>query len=185
MFTDIALFFRDISSRILKESDIGLLKANIGVKLCNLEKIFPPSFFDVMQHLLVHLPDEVALGGPVHFRWMYVFERYMYHLKKMVKNKSHIAGLIVAQWINEEISRASSNYFGHPEIMSIPEGPNDIRFSYNYPDVPPLFYHEGRISGQCSTGWLNDKDNTVLQTFMMLNCETFAPYERYLNIMKI
>ncbi|WZZ34639.1 hypothetical protein YC2023_018040 [Brassica napus] len=62
--------------------------------------------------------------------------------------------------------------------MSIPEGPNDIRFSYNYPDVPPLFYHEGRISGQCSTGWLNDKDNTVLQTFMMLNCETFAPYER-------
>ncbi|WZZ57410.1 hypothetical protein YC2023_057517 [Brassica napus] len=62
--------------------------------------------------------------------------------------------------------------------MSIPEGPNDIRFTYNYPDVPPLFYHEGRISGQCSTGWLNDEDNTILQTFMMLNCETFAPYER-------
>ncbi|XP_056852925.1 uncharacterized protein LOC130502199 [Raphanus sativus] len=175
---DIALFFRDISSKILKELDVGLLKANIAVKLCNLEKIFPPSFFDVMQHLLVHLPDEVALGGPVHFRWMYVFERYMYHLKKMVKNKAHIAGSIVAQWINEEISNASSTFFGHPEIMSIPEGPSDIRFSYNYPDVPPLFYHEGRISGQCSTGWLNDEDNTVLQTFMMLNSETFAPYER-------
>ncbi|XP_048632974.1 uncharacterized protein LOC125607181 [Brassica napus] len=175
---DIALFFRDISSKILKESDVGLLKANVGVKLCNLEKIFPPSFFDVMEHLLVHLPDEVALGGPVHFRWMYVFERYMYHLKQMVKNKARIAGSIVAQWINEEISNASSNFFGHPEIMSIPEGPNDIRFTYNYPDVPPLFYHEGRISGQCSTGWLNDEDNTILQTFMMLNCETFAPYER-------
>ncbi|KAG2292597.1 hypothetical protein Bca52824_039266 [Brassica carinata] len=62
--------------------------------------------------------------------------------------------------------------------MSIPEGPSDIRFSYNYPDIPPLFYHEGRISGQCSTGWLNDEDNTILQTFMMLNCDTFAPYER-------
>ncbi|XP_013624419.1 PREDICTED: uncharacterized protein LOC106330509 [Brassica oleracea var. oleracea] len=175
---DIALFFRDISSKILKESDVGLLKANIGVKLCNLEKIFRPSFFDVMQHLLVHLPDEVALGGPVHFRWMYVFERYIYHLKKMVKNKAHIAGSIVAQWINEEISNASSTFFGHPEIMSIPEGPSDLRFSYNYPDIPPLFYHEGQINGQCSTGWLNDEDNTVLTTFMMLNCETFAPYER-------
>ncbi|KAH0903203.1 hypothetical protein HID58_042706 [Brassica napus] len=42
----------------------------------------------------------------------------------------------------------------------------------------PEFYHEWRISGQCSTGWLNDEDNTVLQTFMMLNCETFAPYGR-------
>ncbi|KAH0903032.1 hypothetical protein HID58_042535 [Brassica napus] len=58
------------------------------------------------------------------------------------------------------------------------QGPSDIRFLYNYPDVPPLFYHEGRISGQCSTGWLNDEDNTALQTFMMINCETFAPYER-------
>lgn len=65
MFTDIALFFRDISSRILKESDIDLLKANIGVKLCNLEKIFPPSFFDVMEHLAIHLAREAALGGPV------------------------------------------------------------------------------------------------------------------------
>ena len=102
----------------------------------------------------------------------------MYHSKKMVKNKAHIAGSIVAQWINEEISNASSNYFGHPKIMSIPEGMSDIRFSFNYPDVPHFFYHEGRISGQCSTGWLNDEDNTVLHTFMMFNCETFAPYER-------
>lgn len=74
MFTYIVLFFWDISSKILKESDVGILKENISLNICNLKKIFPPSLLDFMEHLLVHLPNE-ALGGPVQFRWMYVFEK--------------------------------------------------------------------------------------------------------------
>ncbi|XP_013601902.1 PREDICTED: uncharacterized protein LOC106309422 [Brassica oleracea var. oleracea] len=119
-----------------------------------------------MEHLPVHLPDEAALGGPVQYRWMYVFERYMYHLKKMVKNKANIAGSIVAQCLNEEISTASATYFGK------------VRFTYTYEDVPNLFYHEGRVSGKATTRWLTDVDFTVLQTFMLLNCDVFEPYER-------
>ncbi|KAL0690719.1 hypothetical protein Bca4012_090398 [Brassica carinata] len=85
--SDIALFFRDISAKILKIEDVARLKENIAIMLCNLEKIFPPAFFDVMEHLPVHLPDEALLGGPVQYRWMYPFERYMYHLKKRLKTK--------------------------------------------------------------------------------------------------
>jgi hypothetical protein len=43
--------------------------------LCKLEKIFPPSFFDVMIHLAVHLPREVELASLVQFRCMYSIER--------------------------------------------------------------------------------------------------------------
>ena len=32
------------------------------------------------------LVRELELGGPVQYRWMYLYERYMFHLKKMVKN---------------------------------------------------------------------------------------------------
>ena len=35
--------------------------------------IFPPSFFDSMEHLPVHLPFEVKVGGPVQYRWMYPY----------------------------------------------------------------------------------------------------------------
>jgi hypothetical protein len=45
------------------------------VILCKLEKIFPSSFFDVMVHLCVHLPDEALLRGPVQYGWMYPIER--------------------------------------------------------------------------------------------------------------
>ncbi|KAG7548000.1 putative transposase Ptta/En/Spm plant [Arabidopsis suecica] len=174
VISEIALFFRDISSKTLKSEDIAVLKDNIAVKICNLEKIFPPSFFDVMEHLPVHLPDEAALGGPVQYRWMYPFERYMYHLKKKVKNKAKIGGSIVAQSVIEEISYATRNHFGH---LQTPENLEDVQFSYVYPDIPTLFKPLGHIGGKFSNGWLTDYDYTVLQTFLMLNCAEFAPYE--------
>ena len=51
------------------------METEIGKILCDLERIFPPSFFDVMVHLSVHLASEARLGGTVHYRWMYPIER--------------------------------------------------------------------------------------------------------------
>ena len=129
----------------------------------------------------MHLPDEAALGGPVQYRWMYPLERYMYHLKKKVKNKAHIAGSIISQCLTEEISRASAHHFGNPEVPATVLQPGDIRFTYHDPDVPNMFYHEGRVSGKMEQRHLTDDDYTVLQTFLMLNCPAFEPYERYFN----
>jgi hypothetical protein len=36
----------------------------IPVLLCKLEKIFPPGWFNPIQHLLVHLLYEAKIGGP-------------------------------------------------------------------------------------------------------------------------
>jgi len=58
-------FFRELCSRNLKIDVVKGLKEKIPVILCKLEKIFPPAFFDVMVHLVVHLPDEALLRGPV------------------------------------------------------------------------------------------------------------------------
>ena len=33
--------------------------------ICKLEMIFPPGFFNPMQHLILHLPTEARLGGRV------------------------------------------------------------------------------------------------------------------------
>jgi len=63
----IEAFFRDLSTHTLKEEVVEELQQNIPILLCNLEKIFPPGFFDVMEHLAVQLPYEVFLRGPVHY----------------------------------------------------------------------------------------------------------------------
>jgi hypothetical protein len=53
------------------------------VLLCKLEKIFPPSFFNPMQHLILHLPYKAWMGRLVQAHWCYPIERCLKVLKKM------------------------------------------------------------------------------------------------------
>ena len=71
----LACFFRKLCSKTLRISDIANDEAEIAVTLCELEKIFPPSFFTVMVHLVMHLANEAKIGGPVQYCWMYPIER--------------------------------------------------------------------------------------------------------------
>ncbi|KAL1226345.1 hypothetical protein V5N11_030517 [Cardamine amara subsp. amara] len=112
----VGCFFRDLRTRTPIVDGIQNLQVNIPVILCNLEKIFPPSFFDVMEHLPIHLPREAALGGPVQYRWMYHFERYMFHLKKKVKNLSKVEGSIVARASTKK-RHSLLNITSHPKFV--------------------------------------------------------------------
>jgi hypothetical protein len=68
-------FYNDLCQRELDKVKLARMESDIAEIMCALERHFPPSFFDVMVHLTVHLVREARLGGPVHFRWMYPFER--------------------------------------------------------------------------------------------------------------
>ncbi|GKA95957.1 hypothetical protein Tco_0818052 [Tanacetum coccineum] len=74
---ELCLFFKQICSATLMEDDILKAHSKVVNILCNLELIYPPAFFDIMIHLVIHLPLEVLEGGPIHPRWMYPFERFM------------------------------------------------------------------------------------------------------------
>jgi hypothetical protein len=43
--------------------------------LCRMEMIFPPGFFTMMVHLVLHLATEAKIGGLVCYRSMYFVER--------------------------------------------------------------------------------------------------------------
>jgi hypothetical protein len=43
------------------------LEQQITILICKLEKIFYSDFFNLMQHLLIHLPYEAKLGGPIQY----------------------------------------------------------------------------------------------------------------------
>jgi hypothetical protein len=66
------------------------LEKEITVLVCKMEKIFLPGWFNVIQHLLVHLPCEARVGGPTLFRWMYSQERELKKLRVTVRNKARV-----------------------------------------------------------------------------------------------
>nr|GEW73103.1 transposase, Ptta/En/Spm [Tanacetum cinerariifolium] len=55
--------------------DLEKLQKSIVEIICKLEIIFPPGFFDSLEHLVVHLVWEALLDGLVQYRWMYLYER--------------------------------------------------------------------------------------------------------------
>ena len=71
----LSCYFREICSKTLTVSDLENLEKDIAITLCELEKIFPPSFFTVMVHVVMHLAREAKLVGLVHYRWKYPIER--------------------------------------------------------------------------------------------------------------
>ena len=73
--TELSLFFKNLTSSEITMANMEKLEGEISVIICKLEGIFPPSFFDIMGHLPVHLAHEAKLSGPVQYRWMYPFER--------------------------------------------------------------------------------------------------------------
>jgi hypothetical protein len=78
-----------------------------------MEKIFLTGWFNAMQYLLVHLPWEAKVGGPVQFRWMYSQERELKKLKVAVRNKAMVDGCIMEAFVCKEITNFSSKYFSH------------------------------------------------------------------------
>ncbi|XP_043694159.1 uncharacterized protein LOC122644850 [Telopea speciosissima] len=99
---EICEFFRDLCSKVGLEEVFKRLNQSVVVSMCNLERYFPPGFFDVMVHLIVHLANEASLAGPVHYRWMYPIERFLKQLKDHVRNNSRPEGSIAEGYIVEE-----------------------------------------------------------------------------------
>jgi hypothetical protein len=53
-------FFNTISWKVIDPTKLDELQTNVVETLCKLEMIFPPSFFDIMVHLIVHLVEASA-----------------------------------------------------------------------------------------------------------------------------
>ena len=49
-------FLKELCSKVLQLEDLEHMEHTIPIILCKLERIFPPTFFDVMVHLPIHLP---------------------------------------------------------------------------------------------------------------------------------
>jgi len=108
--------------------EIVRLENNIVEILYKLERAFPLAFFNVIEHLIVHLPHELKVGGRVQYRRMNDYERYdmihrnhvssvvhkwhwisldyrfLHHLKWKVSNKARVEPSICYAYLMEEIT---------------------------------------------------------------------------------
>src|SRR3954464_14533898 len=87
-------FLNAISQKVIDPDILPWLRTDVAQCLVSFELIFPPSFFNIMTHVLVHLVDEIFILGPVFLHNMFPFERFMGVLKKYVRNRARPKGSI-------------------------------------------------------------------------------------------
>jgi hypothetical protein len=129
VLTRLSLFFNSICSKVIDPNKLDDMENEAAIILCQLEMYFPPSFFDIMVHLIVHLVREIRLCGPVYLRWMYPVERYMKILKGYVKNLRHPEASIVERYVAEEAIEFCSDYMSEAETIGIPKSRHEGRYA--------------------------------------------------------
>jgi hypothetical protein len=127
-------FFKAINQKVIDLTSLGKLQEDVILNLCQMEMLFPLSFFDIMVHLIVHLVEQVKIIGLAYLHSMWAFERFMGIIKKYVRNRSRPEGSIVEGYATEEV----------------------VEFYIDYMDLQPIGVpvsrHEGRMLGKGTLG---------------------------------
>ena len=144
------------------------------VLLCKLEKIFPPDFFNPMQHMILHLMYEAQMGGPAQDRWCYSIERCQKVFRTKCKNKYKIEASIAEAYILEEVSNFTSKYYADnlPSVHNPPPhynaGENDSNLS--------LFRGQLRSASVATIKTLNHQEWRTIMLYVLTNLSEVQPY---------
>ncbi|XP_024630664.2 uncharacterized protein [Medicago truncatula] len=183
--TEISQFFRDLCASTLRKDELIKMDHNIPIILCKLEQVFPPGFFDSMEHLVVHLAYEAWLSGPVQYRWMYPFERFMGYSKRMVKNNSRVEGSIVAACCAREALNFCSRCLNHLMLTPISVRNEVIAENEWSPSTLSIFRLLGSPSGSGKEYWMNDAELQSAEVHVLINCHEVGPYLHYFQVLNV
>ncbi|KAK1652061.1 hypothetical protein QYE76_069866 [Lolium multiflorum] len=166
-------FLNAISQKVINPEVLPRLHNDVVQCLVSFELVFPPSFFNIMTHLLVHLVEEISILGPVFLHNMFPFERFMGVLKKYVRNRARPEGSIAKGYGNEEVIEFCVDFV--PDLKSI---------------GLPRSRHEGRLSGKGTIGrkstiCMDGHSLTEAHHTVLTNSSLVAPYfEKHKNILR-
>ncbi|KAL8102455.1 hypothetical protein AgCh_027084 [Apium graveolens] len=121
-------FLRGLWCKVIDLADLNRLREEIVEIVCEFEMIFPSSFFVVMVHLLVHLCDEVEMGGPAHLRCMRSIEHNLARLKSYVRNKPKPEGSITEGYLADECLTFCSRFLSGDSVPKFNRCPKKMEY---------------------------------------------------------
>jgi hypothetical protein len=143
VITRMCHFFNAISKKLINIVELDEIHKEMRVTMCQLEMCFPPSFFDTMEHYMIHLADQVFVLGPTYMHHMYPYEHHMVVMKGYVRNRAHPEGSIIEGYTTEEVIECCVDYIKDGKSIGV-----------------PVSRHHGRLSGKGTKGYKSFTDVT-------------------------
>ena len=71
---------------------------------------FPPGYFDITEHLMIHIIDQIQALGPLYLHEMWTYESFMSILNRYVLNRAHPEGSMIEGYNTEEVIESCLGY---------------------------------------------------------------------------
>jgi hypothetical protein len=130
LITRLCYFFNTVSHKVIDRKELDDLNAYMIETMCILEMCFPP-FFDIQEHLMILLVDQILTLGTLYLHSMFLYERFLTVLKAYVQNCADPDGSIMEGYTIEEVVECCVNYVKDGKWIGLP--------------IP---LHEGRLRGR-------------------------------------
>jgi hypothetical protein len=88
VITRMCYFFNVISQKVVDCVELARLQLFMSETQAHLEMCFPLSFFDIMEHLMIHMVEKITELGPMYYHQMWTHERFMSILNGYMRNKA-------------------------------------------------------------------------------------------------
>ena len=158
--------FQKLCGKTVNQDEKNQVTADSAETMCILEKVMPPSFFDIMLHLPNHLVEELFLCGPIHTRWMYPYERYFKTLKGYVRNLAKPEGNIAQGYEIEEALGFITEYMSEYNITS--------RRVWDDKEEPTMV--DEILEGKGKMKVLSEEMRVAMHEFVLDNASHIEPY---------
>ncbi|KAG8473410.1 hypothetical protein CXB51_035692 [Gossypium anomalum] len=181
---ELSNIMKAICGKVLNVEELEKVQDRAALTLCNLEKIFPPSFFTIMVHLVIHLPHEAILGGPVFIdgcillKSANLFLKFLSKLKSYCRNKRYPEGSIAEGYLAEECMTFCSRYLEDAETRlnrpSRNAGLNDHDLAETY-----LFQSYGEPIGKVEIVELDDISWIQAHRYVLFHHDSMEPLRKF------
>uniref|UniRef100_A0A0E0E3Z0 DUF4218 domain-containing protein n=1 Tax=Oryza meridionalis TaxID=40149 RepID=A0A0E0E3Z0_9ORYZ len=176
VLAELSFFYRKLCAKEIDPIEMANLKHQVPILLCKLEMLFPPGFFNPMQHLIVHLPHEAMMWGPVQYRWMFLVERGQKNLKRKVKNRARVEASIAEAYILDEVSHFTYIYFAE-QVRTVhnPIPRYNVTIESNDCELS-LFFNRGQSTSRAVPRHLTDEEWGAAMLYVLTNLPEVDDY---------
>jgi hypothetical protein len=119
VITRLCYFFNKISQKVIDKDELQDLQKFIG-EMTQFEMCFPPGFFDMIEHLMIHMVDQIRAQGLFYLHEIWTYERFMSILNRYVLNRAYLEGSMIKGYSTKEIIKCCLCYLKDKVGLGLP-----------------------------------------------------------------
>jgi len=116
----VVYFFNRISQKVIDKDELQDLQEFIGETMAQLEMCFPPRFFDITEHLMILMVDQIQAFDLLYLHKMWTYEHFVYILNQYVLNRAHPKVSMIDGYSTEEVTESSLGYLKDNVSLDLP-----------------------------------------------------------------